>query len=88
MARPCASPRASPIRDRAVARCAVDRYVALAGKLAELPAGVWLSIDLSHVGLDIDSAFCRSQLEAIIKALPEGRLLQAEDAARADRILE
>src|SRR5215216_6407589 len=78
------------VRDRAVARCAVDRYVALAGKLAELPAGVWLSIDLSHVGLDIDSAFCRSQLEAIIKALPEGRLLQvgAEDAARADRILD
>jgi|SRR6266511_3140549 len=77
-------------RDPALARSAVDGYVAVAGELVDLPAGVWLSLDLSHIGLDIDVSFCRSQLERIVKALPDGRLLQvgAEDAARTDRILE
>jgi proline dehydrogenase len=76
--------------DPSLARSTADRYVALARKLGELPAGVWLSMDLSHIGLDIDVAFCRAQLERIVEALPDGRLVQvgAEDAVRIDRILE
>ncbi len=77
------------VRDRQLAQGATHRYVALAHELADLPDDVWLSIDLSHIGLDIDVSFCRSQLERILAALPEGRLIQigAEDAARADDTL-
>ena len=77
------------VRDRELARGATHRYVALAHELADLPDDVWLSIDLSHIGLDVDVSFCRSQLERIVAALPEDRLIQigAEDAARADDTL-
>lgn len=78
------------VRDPDLATAATERYVALARRLEELPDGVWLSLDLSHVGLDVDVPFCRNQLERIAAALPPGRLVQvgAEDAARADGILD
>lgn len=66
------------------------RYERLAARLADLPAGTWLSIDLSHLGLDVDPELCRRQLEHIWTALPAGTRLQvgAEDAGRADAVLD
>lgn len=77
------------VSDPRVADVVATRYEALARKLADLPPSVWLSIDLSHIGLDVDTARCRSLLERIAGALPDGRRIQvgAEDAARADRVL-
>ncbi len=77
------------VGDLDVARAAAARYVALAERLVDEPEGVWLSVDLSHIGLDVDVSFCRSQLERISAALPAGRLIQvgAEDAARTDPVL-
>jgi proline dehydrogenase len=77
----------------AEAEAATRDYVALTARLADLADRanrVWLSIDLSHVGLDLSTAFCRRQLEEITSALPNGRRLQvgAEDATRTDATLE
>ena len=67
------------------AEAAVDAYVDLAHRVAEVPEAN-LAIDLSHVGLDISSDFCRRQLERILAALPAGRRLDvgAEDSMRTD----
>jgi proline dehydrogenase len=66
-----------------------DAYVSLAERLgSEAPAGTYLSVDLSH--LAIDEAGVARRLERIAEALPPGAFVQvgAEEAARADRILE
>lgn len=78
------------VSDPAHAQAVTHAYRALAQGLDDFPERIWLSIDLSHIGLDLDTALCRSYLEEIAEALPPGRLLQvgAEDAARADRILD
>ena len=51
---------------------------------AGLPAGAWLSLDLSHI------AFDGALLDRIVAALPPGARLQvgAEEAAHADRVLD
>ncbi len=71
--------------DPAVARRVAGDYVRLAG---ELPADAWLSVDLSHLGLDVDPAACAGHLAAIADAVPDGRRVQvgAEDHARADAV--
>jgi proline dehydrogenase len=78
------------VSDPEVARAVADRFEALARRIADLPERVWLAIDLSHIGLDIDPALCRELLERIVAALPEGRRVQAgaEDATRTDRTLD
>jgi proline dehydrogenase len=66
-----------------------DVYVALAGRLgAEAPAATYLSVDLSHLAID-DPGVVR-RLERIARALPPDAYVQvgAEEAARADRILQ
>jgi proline dehydrogenase len=57
--------------------------------LSGLAEDTWLSIDLSHLGLDIDPSGCADQLALIAQALPNGRRIQvgAEDHARADAVL-
>ena len=58
--------------------------------VADLPAGdAWLSVDLTHLALDVDPAGTADRLAAIAGALPTGRRLQvgAEDAARTDAVL-
>jgi proline dehydrogenase len=68
-----------------------DAYLALASRLAaDAPAGTYLSIDLSHIGIDEPGDGPRRRLERIAAALPAGARLQvgAEQAARTDRILE
>lgn len=77
------------VRDSAVAETVAGDYVRLADKLAELPDDAWLSIDLSHLGLDIDQHRCAEHLAAIASRLPTGRRIQvgAEDYDRADAVM-
>lgn len=60
-----------------------DDYRRLAGETSRLPQDAWLSIDLSHLGLDLDPQTCAHRLIAIAEALPIGRRIQvgAEDHA-------
>jgi proline dehydrogenase len=69
-------------------RVAAD-YLGLAGRLAGSPDSTWLSVDLSHLGLDVDPAGCVDRLAAIAAALPGGRRIQvgAEDHDRVDAVL-
>ena len=66
-----------------------DRYVELARTLDRAPENTFLSIDLSHIGLDQPGEFVRRRLQRIAAALPEGRRIQvgAEEERRAGRIL-
>jgi proline dehydrogenase len=66
-----------------------DHYVALAKMLERARVDAFLSIDLSHIGLDQPGEAVRRRLERIAAALPAGRRIQvgAEEESRADRIL-
>jgi proline dehydrogenase len=66
-----------------------DQYVALAGRLEQAPENTFLSIDLSHIGLDQPADAVQQRLERIASALPAGRRIQvgAEQERRADRVL-
>jgi proline dehydrogenase len=66
-----------------------DRYVELARTLDQAPENKFLSIDLSHIGLDQPGEAVQRRLERIAAALPEDRRIQvgAEEERRADRIL-
>jgi proline dehydrogenase len=75
--------------DASVADRATEEYVALAGAVAELgPERAWLSLDLSHLAVRTDPLRAAERLEAIARALPDGRRIQigAEDAEHADTI--
>jgi proline dehydrogenase len=65
-----------------------DAYVSLARRVGSEAPGAYLSVDLSH--LAIDDAGVRRRLERIAEALPPGVFVQvgAEEASRADRILD
>ena len=77
------------VTDPAVVRQVADDYLGLAGGLAGFPDDTWLSVDLSHLGLDVDPSDCADRLAAIARALPPGGRVQvgAEDHARADGVL-
>ena len=77
------------MRDAGARRPRVEEYVELANALPAAPADVWLSVDLSHLALDIDTAAATERLAAIVEALPAGRRVQvgAEEAARTDAVL-
>jgi proline dehydrogenase len=66
-----------------------DHYVALAEMLGRARENTFLSIDLSHIGLDEPGEAVRRRLERIAAALPAGRCIQvgAEQERRADGIL-
>jgi proline dehydrogenase len=66
-----------------------DHYLALAQQLERAPENAFLSIDLSHIGLDQPGAAVQQRLERIVSALPAGSRIQvgAEQERRADRIL-
>ncbi len=78
------------VRDRAVAERVAADYLRLADELAELPHDAWLSVDLSHLGLDIDPPRCAEHLAAIARRLPAGRRIQvgAEDYDRSNPVLD
>jgi proline dehydrogenase len=69
-------------------RVAVD-YEALADRLDELADDAWASVDLSHLGLDVDPRGCTDRLAAIARRLTPGRRIQvgAEDHRRADAVM-
>lgn len=77
------------VTDREAADRVTDDYVALAGALDRAPENAWLSIDLSHIGLDQPGTSVQQRLERITAALPDGRRIQvgAEQDHRAERIL-
>jgi proline dehydrogenase len=77
------------VHDASRAAQVMDEYLALAGALADQPADVWLSVDLSHLALDVDPGGAARALAAVAAALPQGRRVQvgAEDAARTDAVL-
>jgi proline dehydrogenase len=66
-----------------------DQYVALAQTLEPARENTFLSIDLSHIGLDQHRDAVQKRLERIAAALPAGRRIQvgAEQERRAERIL-
>lgn len=78
------------VTDPAVAERTADAYVELAGRLSDAPRDTYLSLDLSHVGVDEPGPGPRRRLERVAAALPAGLRIQvgAEHAARAERILE
>ncbi len=78
------------VADPAEADRAADAYVELAGRLSDAPPGTYLSLDLSHLGIDEPGPGPQRRLERVAAALPAGTRIQvgAEHAARADRILE
>ena len=76
--------------DDAGAKRVAAEYLRLADGLGDLPKDAWLSIDLSHLGLDVDLLGCTEHLAAIAGRLSAGRRIQigAEDHERADAVLE
>jgi proline dehydrogenase len=77
------------VRDPIEADRVADDYVALAQGLARAPASTFLSVDLSHIGLDQPGPAVQERLERIVAALPAGRRIEvgAEQERRANRIL-
>lgn len=77
------------VRDPAIADRVLEQYLELAGALPPAPADVWLSVDPSHLALDVEVSAAADRLAAIAQALPAGRRVQvgAEDASRTDAVL-
>jgi proline dehydrogenase len=67
----------------------VAAYLELAAALGRAPAGTFLSVDLSHLGVDLTGDGAGGRLRRIAEALPAASAIQvgAEQAARTDRIL-
>lgn len=77
------------VHDASTAAAVASDYLRLAADIAALPETVWLSVDLTHLGLDIEPQRCAEYLTAIAAALPVGRRIQvgAEDCSRTDAVL-
>lgn len=78
------------VEDAPEAQRVGEDYLRLAASLTDFADDTWLSVDLSHFGLDVDPAGCADQLAAVARALPEGRRIQvgAEDSERTDAALQ
>lgn len=78
------------VADAVLAQRVTDDYVDLMRTAGELPQTTSLSIDLSHVGLDISTELCAEHVQRIAGAMPAWCRLEvgAEDATRTDRILD
>jgi proline dehydrogenase len=77
------------VTETAVAEEVTAAYLELADQVSTMPGSVWLSVDLSHLGLDVDPLVCADRLAAIAVRLSGGRRIQvgAEDHSRADKVL-
>jgi proline dehydrogenase len=78
------------VTDTAVADQVTAGYLELADQVNTMPGDAWLSVDLSHLGLDVDPVGCADRLAAIAVRLTGGRRIQAgaEDYSRADTVLQ
>ena len=78
------------VTDSAQVDQAAAAYVDLATAVGELPETTSLSIDLSHVGLDVSSDLCAENVHRIAAAMPSWCRLEigAEDSTRTDRVLD
>lgn len=67
----------------------VEHYRSLAVALPGPPADAWLSVDLTHLAVDVDRPSAADRLAQIADALPPGRRVQvgAEDPSRTDAVL-
>lgn len=67
----------------------VEEYRSLANALPPSPADVGLSVDLSHLALDLDARGTADRLAEIASLLPPERRIQvgAEEARRTDAVL-
>lgn len=77
------------VADPAEADRVTAEYRDLLPGLPSAPADVWLSVDLSHLAVDVDPTGAADRLAALAGALPPGRRVQvgAEDAHRTDAVL-
>jgi proline dehydrogenase len=77
------------VTDIGTATDVVEHYRSLAGAMPAAPADAWLSVDLTHLALDVDPPGTADRLAEIATALPPGRRVQvgAEDARRTDAVL-
>ncbi|MEZ5331602.1 MAG: proline dehydrogenase family protein [Thermoanaerobaculia bacterium] len=78
------------VRDRAKALAAVDEYVALFGAIREAGVDANVSIKLTMLGLKIDEAFCRDNVERIAATAREHSnflRLDMEDRTATDATL-
>ena len=78
------------VTDALVVSQAADAYGDLATAAGELPETTSLSIDPSHIGLDISSELCAENLHRITVGMPAWCRLEvgAEDSTRTDRVLD
>jgi proline dehydrogenase len=76
------------VTDPATADAVVAAYLELAAALERAPDGTYLSVDLSHLGLDLPDG-ATGRLRTIAEVLPAGSAIQvgAEQTDRTDRIL-
>src|SRR3954470_263076 len=76
------------LTDPAAADRVLEEYLALVAALPAPPADVWLSVDLSHLGLGAGAPAAADRIAAIAAALPAGRRVQvgAEEAAVTDLV--
>jgi proline dehydrogenase len=76
------------VTDPATADAVVAAYRELAAALERAPDGTYLSVDLSHLGLDLPDG-ATGRLRTIAEALPAGSAIQvgAEQTDRTDQIL-
>jgi proline dehydrogenase len=77
------------VQDTAAAERVAASYLELAEQVNAMPADTWLSIDLTHLGLDVDPPGCADRLAAIAARLSADRRIQvgAEDGGRPDAVL-
>lgn len=77
------------VTDTATAGRVTADYIELADQVNAMPSDVWLSVDLSHLGLDVDPQGCTDRLAAIATKLSDGRRIQvgAEDYGRVEATL-
>lgn len=75
------------VADPATADRVVGDYEEL---VTALPPDAWLSVDLTHLALDVDGAAAADRLARIATALDGGQRVQvgAEDARRTDAVLD
>ena len=64
------------VDDPAIADQVVEHYRSLAAAIASLLPTAWLSVDLSHLAVDVNAAAAADRLETITRALSPGRRIQ------------